>query len=149
MNHTLCRIEGSAEDIEIGMCLSHSAIFVDSRDELHQKRFFPIGVDEHMSKHVDSTYWYRRNQYYQAPQGNLDCCSKNSIEFHYVDPPEMYALEYFIYKVHPFGVDDHSNESLPRKFALEEIIKASDQLSSSPNFKSHKTYHYLESSEIY
>lgn len=149
MNHTLCQIDGSAEDIEIGKCLSHSAIFVDSRDELRQKRFFPVGVEEHMSKVVDSNYWYRRNQYYQAPQGNVDCCSATSIEFHYIEPPEMYALEYYIYKVHPFGTEDHSNKTLPRKFSLKEIIKASDHMSSSPNFRSHKNYHDLESSEFF
>lgn len=147
-NHTLCHTDGSAEDLEMGKCLAHSAIFVDARDKFHQKRFFPVGVEEHMKSNVDPNYWYTKNQYYLVAQGNPNCCSESSIGYHYVSPREMYALEYFIYNVNLFGIYDHHNETLPRKLSLKEIIIASDRKSSSPNFKPHKNYHDLESSEI-
>lgn len=57
-NHTFCHVDGPAEDLEMGRCLTHSAIFVDCRDERHQKRFFPVGVEEHMKKRVSHKYWY-------------------------------------------------------------------------------------------
>lgn len=148
-NDSLCHITGEAEDLEMGMCLAHSAIFVDCRDELHQKRFFPAGAEEHMRHMNDLTYWYTRAIYYYSPDASTSCCSDTSVQFHYIPPLEMYVFEYFIYKVHPFGLVDHPQESLPRKLTLEEIIKASDANSSSPNFKVHKDFHYLESSEIY
>lgn len=149
-NHTFCPIEGKAEDMEMGKCLEHSAIFVDNRDERHQKRFFPVGVEEHMKKTVDPHYWYTESQYYHVPQGSTDCCSDTSAEFHYINPRQMYALDYFIYNVHPFGIDVFgSNETFPRKIPLKEVIAASDSHSSSPNFKKHSNNHDLDPSEIY
>lgn len=108
------------------MGLEHSVLFVDCRDKIHEKRFFPIGVEEHLKdSHNDPEWWYTRNQYYNSLQGNLKCCSEKSIAFHYISPHEMYALEYFIYKVHPFGIEVNVNEALPRKLVLKEIITAS------------------------
>lgn len=140
-NHTICHEEGVAEDVEMGRCLSHSAIFVDCRDEKHQKRFFPVGVQEHMNRKVDPEFWYTKSQYYHVPQGNVSCCSETPAEFHYIDTKEMYLLDYFIYKQHPFGIDTHSAETLPEKFTMDEIIKQSDVDSSSENFRKHKNYH--------
>lgn len=148
-NEKLCYAGGGAEDMEMGRCLAHSALFIDCRDELHQKRFFPVGVEEHMKKTVDPEYWYTKNQYYHVTQGNTSCCSETSTEYHYINPREMYLLDYFIYTVHPFGIEDHPNDHMPKKFSLEEVIKASDAKSPSPNFKSHKNNHDLEPSEIY
>jgi glycoprotein-N-acetylgalactosamine 3-beta-galactosyltransferase len=148
-NTSVCHTNGGAEDWEMGRCLEHSAIFVDCRDEAHQKRFFPVGAEEHMHKNVDPNYWYTRNQYYHVPQGSPDCCSDTSVGFHYIGPRELYALDYFIYNVHPFGIDDHSNEKFPKKFTLQEVINASDVHSPSSNFKVHQNYHYTEKSEVY
>lgn len=148
-NPKVCHPEGGAEDWEMGRCLEHSAIFVDCRDELHQKRFFPIGVQEHMGKKVDPKYWYTKNQYYHVAQGSPDCCSDTSVGFHYIPPQELYSLDYYIYNVHPFGIDDHFTETFPKKFTLQEVIDASDVQSSSANFKKHRNYHFTEPSEVY
>jgi glycoprotein-N-acetylgalactosamine 3-beta-galactosyltransferase len=149
-NKSVCYPDGSAEDWEMGRCLENSAIFVDCRDELLQKRFFPIGVEEHMKKSPpDPNYWYTKNIYYHVHQGGSDCCSDTSIEFHYIDPHEMYSLDYLIYKVQPFGIDHKISETFPTKFSLAEIIQRSDVPSSSPNFKKHFNIHHMEPSEIY
>lgn len=144
-----CQASEESEDLEMGRCLAHHAIFVDCRDELHQKRFFPVGVEEHMKKTVDPQYWYTRYQYYHVQQGNTSCCSDTAAEYHYINPREMRAIDYFIYKVHPFGLDDHRSESLPQKLSLKEIIAASDSRSSSPNFRTHNNDHHIDPDEFY
>lgn len=146
-NDTICHEKGGAEDVEMGRCLSHSAIFVDCRDEKHQKRFFPVGAEEHMKRTANPSYWYTKSQYYHVPQGNVSCCSETSAEFHYINPREMYLIDHFVYKMHPFGVDTHPEETFPKKFTMDEIIQQSDVVSSSENYKKHKNYHNIELSE--
>lgn len=137
------------EDFDMGCCLAHYVIFVDCRDEFKQKRFFPEGVTNHMESSYNFGWWYHDTIYYRSPQGGVGCCSETPIAFHHIYIKEMYALEYFIYHVHPFGLDDHSLESLPRKLTFNEIIAASDAPSLSSRFKVHDIYHQLDSSEVY
>lgn len=148
-NKTQCQTNYGSEDYGMGECLAHHAIFVDCRDELHQKRFFPVGVEEHMRKKVDPKYWYTERVYYNITQGNIDCCSETSAEYHYINPREIRVLDYYIYKVHPFGIDDHLTEVLPQKLSLKEIIEASDANSSAPLFKKHQDNHYMDPDEFY
>lgn len=89
------------------------------------------------------------NQYYHVPQGSPDCCSDTSVGFHYIGPRELYSLEYFIYHVHPFGIDYNSTEAFPKRFTLQDVIAASDVESKSANFKKHRNYHFTEPSEVY
>jgi glycoprotein-N-acetylgalactosamine 3-beta-galactosyltransferase len=147
-NETLCDVVGDAEDFELGRCLAHSAISVDCRDEFHEKRFFPAGVIEHMKGPADPTYWFTRNQYYNVSYGSTKCCSNTSVAYHYIGVAEMYKLEKLIYESNPYGLDQ-SDEQLPRKFTLQEIISASDANSTSPYFRKHSDFHDLESSELF
>lgn len=149
-NETLCTPAGSYyyEDINIGGCMAHHAIFVDSRDELHRKRFFPVGAEENMKFGYDWNWWYHSTTYYRSPKGGVEANSPYPVMFHHLEPREMIAYEYFIYNVHPFGLDDQ-DEVLPRKLSLQEIIAASDVPSLSPHFKVHETRHELGSSEIF
>lgn len=146
-NATICNPNHGVEDWHMGECLSHSAIFIDCRDELLGKRFFPVGVEEHMRPMNNPNYWYTQRQYYHSPEGNTRCCSDTSVQFHYIPPIEMFAFEYFIYNVHPFGLDDHSNDGMPKQKNLKEIIAASDSRSPSSNFRNHTDFYNLESSE--
>lgn len=149
-NETICnRPNGGSEDWEVGRCLQHSAIFVDERDELQQKRFFPAGLPDHLKRQKDPAYWYDVTQYFEVAQGSLKCCSDTPISFHYVTPREMYALEYFTRHVHPFGDETHSSETLPTKLKLDEIIRAADVESPSKGFRKHKFFHNIEDSEKY
>lgn len=147
-NETICSaISSPEEDVKMAQCLAHSAIFVDTRDELKQNRFFPMGVEIHMKEKENPDSWYTHLQYYKVPQGNTDCCSNTAIGFHYVSPHELFALDYFIYKVHPFGIN--RRDVLPRKFSLQEIIDASDANNNLSNVADHNEYHNLEPSEMF
>lgn len=136
----------------MGRTLSRNAIFVDSRDELHQMRFFTANIREHLKRKLPVDYWYFEKMYYDVAHGSLDCCSDVAISFHYVKPNQMYWLEYFIYHSHPFGIGKNSSETLPRKLALTEIIAGSDARRPELDemFNTELTnVHNIESSEIF
>lgn len=141
--------EGDCEDIRMGQILAHSAIFVDCRDELKQRRFFPVNFLaylEHLT--APNHQWFYNYTYYNVSIGNLGCCSDVPIVFHNIKPPKMYFEEYFNYEIHPFGIDKNSSETLPRKLKLKEIIAESDTTVLTPNFREHVDYHNMTSSEM-
>lgn len=144
-----CKIndEGS-EDAELGLCLQNATLFVDERDELMQKRFFPAGVEEHLNQKTENiSYWYYEMLYYDSKFGGLQCCSDVPIGFHYIPPLEMYLIDFLIYRVHPFAIDKNSTETLPRKISFDEIVKASDVESNATRYRKHEFYHTFDESE--
>jgi glycoprotein-N-acetylgalactosamine 3-beta-galactosyltransferase len=150
-NKDACRMQNDgAEDLELGICLQNSTLFVDERDELKQKRFFPAGIYEHFNRKDENiSYWYDQMLYYDSKYGGLDCCSDTSIGFHYVTPEEMYILDYLIYRVHPFAVAKNLTEVLPRKLTMQEVIESSDVPSNATDFVKHFVHHNFEESEKY
>lgn len=148
---TLFSPDGPYEDVRMGKALAHSAIFVDSRDDFLQERFFPLPVTKFFKSSIskDPHYWFNLFNYYSLLKDGLSCCSDVPISFHYIKPPELYYLEYLIYHVHPFGLVENFSRSFPRTLSLEEIVLASDVKSSAPNFIPHVDFHNMTSSEIF
>lgn len=141
--------DGAGEDVRMGIILSNNAIFVDSRDEMQQERFFPLGIKQYFAPIKNTTFWYWRYTYYEVAYRSLDCCSAHGIGFHYVKPPIMYFLEYLLYTVEqPFGLFDPRNDTLPRKLSLKEIIAASDADAPGKFRKPHDDFHQLDPDEI-
>ena len=126
----------------------NTTIFVDTRDEQNQMRFFPASVREHLSPEKPTDYWYFNYLYYNVTQGSLDCCSDTVAGLHYINPREMYLLDYLIYHVNPFGLVQ-PEDKIPPKLPLKEILRRSNEISSSPNFKEHKVIRDMEDSEIF
>lgn len=127
------RSETGSEDFNIGICLLNHAVFVDCRDDEKQKRFFPVGIETHLWGREDMGYWFFQDIYYNTTQGNLNCCSDKLVQMHYISPQELYGIDYFIYHVQPFGFE--TNEDLPVKLTLDEVIARSNVESVRRKFK--------------
>ncbi|VVC39782.1 Fringe-like [Cinara cedri] len=136
--HKQCRQDhGGAEDVEIGKCLQLVGVKAkDSRDNLGRGRFFPFIPEHHLIPgHSDPNFWYWKYIFYPIVEG-MDCCSDTAISFHYVDPDNMYVLEYLIYHLRPYGVSQNVDPSIINKLDLkkESNITKTDQLTN-------KTHH--------
>lgn len=141
--------DGFGEDVRMGKILSHSAIFVDTRDELKRQRFFNVALHSYLGNYDRASFhWLHNYTYYNDSLQGLERFSDHPITFHYTKPGEMHLLDYFIYKIHPFGIEKNITENLPRKLRIDEIIAASDKKVDTPNFRDHVDFHNMTSSEM-
>jgi glycoprotein-N-acetylgalactosamine 3-beta-galactosyltransferase len=149
-NASLCtQSDSSLDDVFVGQCLKNLAIFLDGRDQLDQKRFFPLSPEQHFKPALDPKFWYSQYLWRNVSQGSLQCCSDTFVSKHYTSPKEMHSLQYLIYNVHPYGLQKNLTETLPRKLSIDEIIKLSDEKSFAPNYKQHKYIHKIDDDEKY
>lgn len=109
-------------------------------------RFFPVSIETHMKPERDPDYWYFKYLYYNVSQGSLDCCSDTIAGLHYIPPKEMYMLDYLIYHVNPFG-NALSEDKEPPKIPLAEILRRSNEKSSSLSYIEHEVIRDIEESE--
>lgn len=73
----------SAEDVQISRCLEKFNILpYDTRDELKEERFHPFNPHTHYTYRRDPKDWYTKYKY-ELKYG-LECCSKDSVSFHYL-----------------------------------------------------------------
>ncbi|CAG0886869.1 unnamed protein product [Darwinula stevensoni] len=77
----------------------------DTRDELGRWRFLPFAPETHLNPgfFLGKYDWLWKHTFYPYREGP-ECCSDKAIAFHYISPNLMHALEYFTYRLHPFGV---------------------------------------------
>ncbi|XP_016954725.1 glycoprotein-N-acetylgalactosamine 3-beta-galactosyltransferase 1 [Drosophila biarmipes] len=86
------------EDVELGRCLSAVGVATgDSRDENGLSRFIPISP----------LHWYSQALLNNAtPDNTNDCCSNTAISFHFNNALEFYMLDYVLYKLRIFGINN-------------------------------------------
>lgn len=135
--------------VSAGQCLKGLAIFLDARDKLNQKKIFQLSPENHFAPALSPKSWYYYYLWRNVTQDGIDGCSDTFISKHYTSPKEIHALQYLIYKVHPFGLRKNLTESLPRKLSINELIALSDEKSFAPFYREHVRIHHIDDDEKY
>lgn len=94
-----------AEDVKVGSCAEAMKVrVVSSLDAEGRECFHPFSpLSMVTSKRDELPAWIHEYNFHKIRTG-FDCCSDYSITFHYVQPREMYMLDYLIYHLHPYGI---------------------------------------------
>ncbi|WAR15513.1 C1GLT-like protein [Mya arenaria] len=101
-NASLCRQDGGAEDVEFGNCMQNLGVKAgNSTDRFGRSRFHCFDPATHLMGGYPK--WYYTFDAHGAQSGQQSI-SDYAISFHYVPPANMYALEYFIYHLRPYGI---------------------------------------------
>lgn len=136
-----------------GTCLEEVGVIpADSRDDDTRGRFFASVPETYLrAGPIDESFWFWERLYYKTDEvrlpdyfsisllfmvlahssfrvnfQGLDCCSDTAISFHYVSMDLMYALDYLIYGLRPFGVE-HVDQ-LPGRINFSSVAaKAKDE----------------------
>lgn len=109
------------DDVEVMRCLEHiNVIKIDGFDRDGRGMIFKWGPERHLfpERYDDNDQRY----VHKFKQGAENCCSDRLIATQNVYATDLYYMEYFIYKVHAFGLC-RKPETLPERFSLEEVIK--------------------------
>ncbi|XP_074653159.1 glycoprotein-N-acetylgalactosamine 3-beta-galactosyltransferase 1-like [Tubulanus polymorphus] len=108
-------IESIPEDFNMGKCLGLIGVVdIDTRDEFQRDRFHPFRPEVHLFKgYLPKDFWFWKYIVHPSEIGP-GCCSDFTISFHYIQPSNMYVIEFFIYHLRPFGISKHY--SLPPNF---------------------------------
>lgn len=102
-NKQMCREDGGAEDAEIGHCMQNLGVRTENTtDKLGRSRFHCFDPETHIfGGYPDWYYQYDAN----GAKKGTESISDYAVSFHYVPPNKMYALEFYIYHLRPYGIE--------------------------------------------
>ena len=104
-----CALKSVAEDVEVGKCLANEEVYPgDTRDSLGRETFHPLPPVQHLIQgYLAEDFWIWSRNYHPFKDGP-DCCSDESITYHYITPSMMYQLEYYLYHLSPLRIKGDS-----------------------------------------
>uniref|UniRef100_A0A914VMC1 N-acetylgalactosaminide beta-1,3-galactosyltransferase n=1 Tax=Plectus sambesii TaxID=2011161 RepID=A0A914VMC1_9BILA len=131
-NHSLCSAEQRGdEDIRMGQCLEGVGVRAgDSRDTYGRHRMLPFMPEAHLDPgdRMVGHSFFPAYTYYRYNQGQ-NCCSDYTVSFHYVSKKTMYAMEFFFYRLRPFGISINCFSSWQKDVTYEKLIEMATDLS--------------------
>jgi glycoprotein-N-acetylgalactosamine 3-beta-galactosyltransferase len=85
-----CPLKNGYSDVALGQCSHISNVKLgNSTDSLERERFHPLDVKDHYGgNYPDWMYSYAKNKV----KSGIECCSLESISFHYVKQQDMYKM---------------------------------------------------------
>ena len=86
-----CAFKDGYGDVALGQCSHISNVKIgNSTDSLGRERFHPLDVRDHYDgNYPDWMYDYAKNKV----KSGIECCSLESISFHYVNQQDMYKMK--------------------------------------------------------
>ncbi|XP_059147927.1 glycoprotein-N-acetylgalactosamine 3-beta-galactosyltransferase 1-like [Physella acuta] len=98
-----CIKTNTDEDVEMGRCLESLDVRIgESLDQFGKTRFHGFPLQTVMDSHCDTGY--ESYDYYNCSNKGWQWLSDYAVTFHYISPINMFQLDYFIYRLRPFGV---------------------------------------------
>ncbi|XP_025095203.1 glycoprotein-N-acetylgalactosamine 3-beta-galactosyltransferase 1-like isoform X1 [Pomacea canaliculata] len=115
----VCRQDGGGEDAELGRCMETLGVRTsNTSDVMGRSRFHCFDPETFLSgNYPDWYYHYDTN----GAQKGIDVMSDYSITFHYVSPEKMQALEFYIYHLHPYGINKGRQNLNRGSFRSQEV----------------------------
>jgi glycoprotein-N-acetylgalactosamine 3-beta-galactosyltransferase len=95
-------------DEQLGSCVQNLQLQCgDSRDENGRHRFIPVYPNAIIPpgekiRDVHRPRFFWKGSIYPAKDGE-NCCSNETISFHYLVPQDIYTLEFLMYRQSVFG----------------------------------------------
>ncbi|XP_045182180.1 glycoprotein-N-acetylgalactosamine 3-beta-galactosyltransferase 1-like [Mercenaria mercenaria] len=99
----------NGEDVEIGRCLNISGVpALSSLDEAGRERFHPYPVQRHLLGSIpEFVFEWAKNPH----KVGVECCSKYSISFHYMDPSTILLVDHLLYRTSVLGLSLHDDST--------------------------------------
>ncbi|XP_064612313.1 glycoprotein-N-acetylgalactosamine 3-beta-galactosyltransferase 1-like [Liolophura sinensis] len=108
-NESNCRQDGGMEDIEMGVCMEKLNVTRGNTTDSHGRRRFHAFRPEVF---LHGLYNDRFDDY-DGESGaikGMGAISDFAVSFHYVQPPMMYDLEFYVYHLRPYGISSHPHD---------------------------------------
>lgn len=111
-NPMKCRKESTLDDSNVGKCLAAFDVHPsDTRDAQGREKFHPFAPEYHVVPNsIKWNHWIHGSNKHPVFSG-LKCCSQNSISFDGLGFNTLYILEYLVYHLKPYGLENLSKES--------------------------------------